>query len=35
MDKKTIIAVLAGVVIGAVLAPQLAKIPGFNRLPTV
>jgi hypothetical protein len=35
MDKKTILTLLAGVVLGVVFAPQVAKIPLINKLPTV
>lgn len=34
MDKKYMY-LLAGVVIGLIAAPQLRKIPGVNKLPTV
>lgn len=35
MDKKIVFAVVAGVVIGIVLGPQIAKIPFVNKIPTV
>jgi hypothetical protein len=35
MDKKTILTLLAGVVLGVVFAPQVAKIPLVNKLPQV
>ena len=35
MDKKTVITVLVGVVIGIVLAPQISKIPLVNKIPQV
>lgn len=33
MDKKTVLAVLAGVVIGMVLGPKLSSLPLLDRLP--
>lgn len=33
MDKKTVIVLVVGVVIGVVFAPQIAKIPGISKLP--
>jgi hypothetical protein len=35
MDKKTILTLLAGVVLGIVLQPQISKLPLVNKLPTV
>lgn len=35
MDKKTVLAVVAGVVIGIVLGPQIQKLPLVNKLPQV
>lgn len=35
MDKKTILTLLAGVVIGIVFAPQISKLPLVNKIPTV
>jgi hypothetical protein len=35
MDKKTILTLVAGVVIGIVLAPQIAKLPLVNKIPSV
>lgn len=35
MDKKTILTLLAGVVIGIVLQPQISKLPLVNRIPQV
>jgi hypothetical protein len=34
MDKKTILTLLAGVVLGIVLRPQISKVPGVSKLPT-
>lgn len=33
MDKKTILTLAAGVVLGMVLAPKLGTLPLLNRLP--
>jgi hypothetical protein len=33
VNKKTILTLLAGVVAGYVLAPQVQKIPGISKLP--
>lgn len=35
MDKKTVITLLVGVALGVVFAPQVAKIPFVNKLPTI
>ena len=35
MDKKTILTLLAGVVLGVVFAPQVRKIPGISKLPVI
>ena len=35
MDKKTVLTLVAGVVIGIVLAPQIAKIPLVNKIPQI
>lgn len=35
MNKKTILTLLAGVVLGYIAAPQVAKIPGINKLPQI
>lgn len=35
MDKKTILTLLAGVVLGIILQPQISKLPLVNKLPTV
>jgi hypothetical protein len=35
MDKKTILTLLAGVVLGVVFAPQVAKLPLVNKLPQI
>lgn len=35
MDKKTILTLLAGVVLGIVFAPQIGKLPLVNKLPQV
>lgn len=34
-NKITWQGILAGVVIGVVLAPQVRRIPGINKLPTL
>jgi len=35
MDKKTILTLVAGIVIGIVFAPQISKIPLVNKIPQV
>jgi hypothetical protein len=35
MDKKTILTLLAGVVLGIVFAPQVQRIPLVNKIPQV
>jgi hypothetical protein len=35
VNKKTILTLLAGVVLGIVFAPQVQKLPLVNKLPTV
>jgi len=35
MSKITWQGVAAGVILGIILAPQISKIPGLNRLPAV
>lgn len=35
MDKKTVLTLVAGVVLGIVLAPQISKIPLVNKIPQV
>ena len=35
MDKKTVLTLLAGVVLGIVFAPQVAKLPLVNKIPQV
>jgi hypothetical protein len=35
MDKKTILTLLAGIVIGIVLQPQISKLPLVNKIPSV
>lgn len=35
MDKKTILTLLAGVVLGIVLQPQISRLPLVNRIPSV
>jgi hypothetical protein len=35
MDKKMILTLLAGVVLGIVLQPQISKLPLVNKLPQV
>jgi hypothetical protein len=35
MDKKTVLTLLAGVVLGIVFAPQVAKLPLVNKIPSV
>jgi hypothetical protein len=35
MNKKTVLTLLAGVVLGVVFAPQVAKLPYVNRIPQV
>lgn len=35
MSKITWQGVLAGIVLGVILAPQVRKIPGISKLPTV
>lgn len=35
MDKKTVLTLIAGIVLGIVLAPQIAKIPLVNKIPSV
>ena len=35
MDKKTILTLLAGVVLGIVLQPQISKLPLVNKLPQI
>jgi hypothetical protein len=35
MDKKTILTLLAGVVLGIVFQPQVAKLPLVSKLPTI
>jgi hypothetical protein len=34
MDKKTVITLVVGVVIGIVFAPQISKLPLVNKIPT-
>jgi hypothetical protein len=33
MNKKTVLTLLAGVVLGVVFAPQVQKVPLVNKLP--
>jgi xanthosine utilization system XapX-like protein len=33
MNKKTVLTLVAGVVLGIVFAPQVSKLPLVNRLP--
>jgi len=35
MDKKTVLTLLAGVVLGIVLQPQISKLPLVNKIPSV
>lgn len=35
MDKKTILTLAAGVVLGIVFAPQISKLPLVNKIPSV
>lgn len=35
MDKKTVLTLLAGVVIGLVFAPQIGKLPLVSKIPRV
>lgn len=35
MDKKTILTLAAGVVLGIVFAPQISKLPLINKIPSV
>jgi hypothetical protein len=35
MDKKTVLTLLAGVVLGIVFAPQVQRIPLVNKIPQV
>ena len=35
MDKKTVLTLLAGVVLGIVFAPQISKLPLVNKIPSV
>ena len=35
MDKKTILTLLAGVVLGIVFAPQVQKLPLINKIPQI
>jgi hypothetical protein len=35
VDKKTVITLFVGVLLGVVFAPQVARIPLINKLPTV
>jgi hypothetical protein len=35
MDKKTVIWLLVGVVVGVVAAPKLSSLPVLNKLPQV
>jgi len=35
MDKSKLLWLLGGIVLGVVLQPQIAKIPGVSKLPTV
>lgn len=35
MDKKTILTLAAGVVLGIVFAPQVAKLPLVNKIPQI
>lgn len=35
MNKKTILTLLAGVVLGVVFAPQVQKIPLVSKLPQI
>lgn len=35
MDKKTVLTLLAGVVLGIVFAPQVQKLPLVNKIPQV
>lgn len=35
MDKKTVLTLFAGVVLGIVLQPQISKIPLVNKIPSI
>jgi hypothetical protein len=35
MDKKTVLTLLAGVVLGIVFAPQIQRIPLVSKIPQV
>jgi hypothetical protein len=35
MDKKTLLTLAAGIVIGIVLQPQISKLPLVNKIPSV
>jgi hypothetical protein len=35
MNKKTVLTLAAGVVIGLVFAPQISKLPLVNKIPQV
>lgn len=35
LGRVTLGGVIAGVIIGVVLAPQIRRVPGVNKLPTV
>lgn len=35
MDKKTILTLIAGIVLGIVLQPQISKLPLVNKIPQV
>lgn len=35
MDKKTVITLGVGILLGVVFAPQVAKLPLINKLPTL
>ena len=35
MDKKTVLTLAAGVVLGVVFAPQIARLPLVSKIPTL
>jgi hypothetical protein len=35
MNKKTVLTLAAGVVVGIVLAPQIKRLPLVNRIPQI
>lgn len=35
MDKKTLLTLAAGIVLGIVLQPQISKLPLVSKLPSV